>query len=177
MLSSLLAFVGLSRLLLGSVSTWVSTRCSGKTLLARFAVAWRHRGVEISEIIWCWFCVEMVASLRCWFYGVYTVFDSRVCYLSQPVLRRDSSGPSFRRWRASFESRKSYKRGSRERARTLARRFKLSVFGHRPQAAGPISVRMGWSPVCTATFSRHMISVIWYLIHSVKDIHRPLYLL
>ncbi len=29
-------------------------------------------------------------------------------------------------------------RDSRERARTLARRFKLSVFGHRPQAAGPI---------------------------------------
>ncbi len=50
-------------------------------------------------------------------YGVYTVFDSRGSYLSQQVLRRDSSGPSFRRWRA----RKSYKRGSRdsrERART-----------------------------------------------------------
>ncbi len=59
-------------------------------------------------------------------YGVYTVFDSRVRYLSQPVLRRESSGPSFRHWRASFESRKSYKRGSREGARTLARRFKQS---------------------------------------------------
>ncbi len=47
-------------------------------------------------------------------YGVYTVFDSRVRYMSQPVLRRESSGPSFRRWRASFERRKSYKRGSRE---------------------------------------------------------------
>ncbi len=46
------------------------------------------------------------------------VFDSHVCYLSQPVLRRDSSGPSFRRWRASFVNRKSYKRGSRESART-----------------------------------------------------------
>ncbi len=34
------------------------------------------------------------------------------------------------------------------RARTLARRFKLSVFGHRPQAAGPIraSVRGGAPP-------------------------------
>ncbi len=40
-------------------------------------------------------------------YSVYTVFDSRVRYLSQPVLRRESSGPSFRRWRASFERRKS----------------------------------------------------------------------
>ncbi len=42
-------------------------------------------------------------------YGVYTVFDSRVRYLSQPVSRREFSGPSgssFRCWRASFESRK-----------------------------------------------------------------------
>ncbi len=50
-------------------------------------------------------------------YGIYTVFDSHVRYLSQPVLRRESSGPSFRRWRASFETRKSYKRGSREKKR------------------------------------------------------------
>ncbi len=41
-----------------------------KTLLACFAVAWRHRGVEISDIVWCWFCVEMEASLRCWFCNV-----------------------------------------------------------------------------------------------------------
>ncbi len=39
-------------------------------------------------------------------------------------------------------------RDSRERARTLARHFKLSVFGHLPQAAGPIraSVRDGAPP-------------------------------
>ncbi len=37
----------------------------------------------------------------------------------------------------------------RERARALARRFKLSGFGHRPQAAGPIraSVRGGAPPM------------------------------
>ncbi len=40
-------------------------------------------------------------------YAIYTVFDSRVRYLSQPVLRRESIGPSFRRWRASLESKKS----------------------------------------------------------------------
>ncbi len=47
---------------------------------------------------------------------------------------------------ASRSSRES--RDSRERARTLARHFKLSGFGHRPQAAGPIraSVRGGAPP-------------------------------
>ncbi len=37
----------------------------------------------------------------------------------------------------------------RERARALARHFKLSEFGHRPQAAGPIraSVRGGAPPM------------------------------
>ncbi len=120
-----------------------------KTLLARFAVAWRHRGVEISEIVWCWFCVEMVASLRCWFCDITAFTQSliHVCYLSQPVLRWDSSGPSFRRWWASFELQARFKRVKRERAHT-ARCFKLSGFGHRPQAAGPIraSVRGGAPP-------------------------------
>ncbi len=40
-------------------------------------------------------------------------------------------------------------RESGERARALARRFKLSVFGHPPKAAGPIraSVRGGAPPM------------------------------
>ncbi len=58
-------------------------------------------------------------------YGVYTVFDSRMRYLSQPVLRRESSGPSFRRWRASFESRKSYRPQAADRIR-------VSVWGGAP---------------------------------------------
>ncbi len=85
-----------------------------KTLLARFAVAWRHRGVlgNLGDCLmlvlrWDGSIVTLLVRRR---YGVYTVFDTRGCYLSQPVLRRDSSGPSFRRWRA----RKSYKRGSRD---------------------------------------------------------------
>ncbi len=42
-----------------------------------------------------------------------------------------------------------FKPCSRARARALARRFKLSGFGHRPQAAGPIraSVRGGAPPM------------------------------
>ncbi len=59
------------------------------------------------------------------------------------------------RWRARLRKQESLvsrgsreSRDSRERARTLARRFKLSGFGHRPQAAGPIraSVRGGAPP-------------------------------
>ncbi len=70
------------------------------------------------------------------------------------------------RWRArlqkqeesvSREVRARFQRFKRESC-TQARCFKLSGFGHRPQAAGPISVRMGRSPACTATFARHMIT-------------------
>ncbi len=51
---------------------------------------------------------------------------------------------------------KRVKREERERARALARRFKLSAFGHRPQAAGPIraSVR-GGAPPAWLVFARH----------------------
>ncbi len=59
------------------------------------------------------------------------------------------------RWRAQLRKQEALvsrgsreSRDSRERARTLARHFKLSGFGHRPQAAGPIraSVRGGAPP-------------------------------
>ncbi len=59
------------------------------------------------------------------------------------------------RWRAQLRKQESLvsrgsreSRDSRERARTLARHFKLSGFGHRPQAAGSIraSVRGGAPP-------------------------------
>ncbi len=48
-----------------------------------------------------------------------------------------------------FRDSREFKPCSRERARALARRFKLSGFGHRPQAAGPIraSVRGGAPPM------------------------------
>ncbi len=56
---------------------------------------------------------------------------------------------------------------SRERARTLARRFKLSGFGHRPQAAGPIraSVRGGPRP-CPGFLGWNLRD---HSIHSVED--------
>ncbi len=49
----------------------------------------------------------------------------------------------------SYREFKRVKPCSRESACALARRFKLSEFGHRPQAAGPIraSVRGGAPPM------------------------------
>ncbi len=118
-------FCWLSRLV--SFRTWVSTCCSGKLCwlasLLRDVTGepcWNRGGYLMLVLRWDGSVVTLLVLLR---YGVYTVFDSRVGYLSQPVLRRESSGPSgssFRRWRASFESRK------RERERTLARCFKQS---------------------------------------------------
>ncbi len=108
-----------------SFRTWFSTSCSGKTLLRNVTgePCWNRGGYLMLVLRGDGSVVTLLVLRR---YGVYTVFDSRVRYLSQPVLRRESTGPSFRRWRASFESRKSYKRGSRERARTLAHRFNQS---------------------------------------------------
>ncbi len=56
-----------------------------------------------------------------------------------------------------------FKPCSRERARALARRFKLSEFGHRPQAAGPIraSVRGGAPPMSRLSF--------FYVIRHLRD--------
>ncbi len=53
-----------------------------------------------------------------------------------------------REFRDSSDVQAMFKREKRERARALARRFKLSKFGHRLQAAGPIraSVRGGAPP-------------------------------
>ncbi len=107
----------------------------GKTLLRDVTgePCWNLGGYLMLVLRWDESVVTLLVLRR---YGVYTVFDSRVRYLSQPVLRRESSGPSFRRWRASFERRKSYKRGSRESENADAPRL-LNC---------RISVRMGRSP-------------------------------
>ncbi len=126
-----------------------------KTLLACFAVAWRHRGVEISEIVWCWFCVEMVASLRCWFCDIMAFTQSLIHACVICLSRFWGEIPAGRpsgvgeRGRVTSELQEMFKPCSRERARALAHRFKLSGFGPRPQAAGPIraSVRGGAPPL------------------------------
>ncbi len=88
--------------------------------------------------------VEFVAPLRLW-HGL------RLLPMVGSEVSVQRTGA---RWRAQLRgvpesSRESSHVQERERARALARRFKLSVFGHRPQAAGPIraSVRGGAPPM------------------------------
>ncbi len=104
-----------------------------------------------------------------WWYGFGTVLDLIDGWFS----RRESSGPARVGGRSCESGKRSFEefprvqrfrrcsshvqesQESQERERALARRFKLSGFGHRPQAADPISVRMGRSPACTAALARH----------------------
>ncbi len=113
---------------------------------------WNH-GVDLMLVLhWDGSVVTLLVLRR---YGVYTVFDSRVRYLSQPVLRR---------WRASFESRKSYKRANC----TLARCFKQSDLALPTGGWSNQSVCMGRSPAHVQAFWGG-IHVIQYFIHSVED--------
>ncbi len=93
----ILAFCWLSRLLLCLVSHVGFHVLLWETLLARVAVAWRHRGAVLesqSYLMLVLRCDESVVTLLVLRrYGVYKVFDSSEG-LSQPVLRRESSGPS-----------------------------------------------------------------------------------
>ncbi len=76
---------------------------------------------------------------------------------------------SSREFRDSRDVQAMFKSFKRERERGRASSFKLSVFGHRPQAAGPIkaSVRGGAPPM--SKLSGVDVHVIQYFIHSVED--------
>ncbi len=105
-----------------------STRCSGKTLLVSH-VGFHALLCDVTALARSW------TSSDGWFRG------------ERPADRHALEGAVAKAGSvASRSSRES--RDSRERARTQARRFKLSGFGHRPQAAGPIraSVRGGAPP-------------------------------
>ncbi len=137
-----------------------------KTLLARFAVAWRHRGVEISEIVWCWFCVEMVASLRCWFCNV-TAFTQSLIHacvvcLSRswgeiPAGRPSGVGERGRVTSELQEIQEMFKPCSRERESAHTRASFLTVrFWTSPTGGwSNQSVGTGRSPACTAALARH----------------------
>ncbi len=102
-----------------------STRCSGKTLLLSH-VGFHALLCDVTALARSW------TSSDGWFRG------------ERPADRRALEGAVAKA--GSVASRSSIEsRDSREWARTQARRFKLSGFGHRPQAAGPIraSVRGG----------------------------------
>ncbi len=153
MLSLLLAFVGLSRMdVLASFSAWVqrvdsvlrfgyhvvSSGFFGRLSVGNTWYRWESSvssaGVEFVAP-WCYALARSWTSSDGWFQG------------KRPADRRALEGAVAKAGSvASRSSRES--RDSRERARTQARRFKLSGFGHRPQAAGPIraSVRGGAPP-------------------------------
>ncbi len=120
----------------------------------------------------------MVASLRCWFCNVAAFTQSLIhaCVIclswswgEVPAGRPSGVGERGRVTSELQEMFKQCSRESRERARALARRFKLSVFGHPPKAAGPIraSVRGGAPPM--SKLSGVDVHVIQYFIHSVED--------
>ncbi len=98
----------------------------------------------------------MEASLRCWFCNVaaftQSLIHACVICLSRSWARIQRAVlpalASEEELQEMFKPCSRESREPRERARALARRFKLSGFGPRPQAAGPIraSVRDGAPP-------------------------------
>ncbi len=92
---------------------------------------------------------EVVELVILWCYGFGTVLDFFGWFRCESPAGRLPGQPCAR-WSAQLrvQEHKRVARERRARARVLARRFKLSGFGPRPQAAGPIraSVRDGAPP-------------------------------
>ncbi len=120
----------------------VSTRCSGK-------LCWLTLRDVIGEAL---LSSEVVEFVILWCYGFGTVLDFFGWFRCESPADRLPGQPCAR-WSAQLRVQEHKRvtregRERRERARALARRFKLSGFGPRPQAAGPIraSVRDGARP-------------------------------
>ncbi len=100
---------------------------------------------------------EVIEFVILWCYGFGTVLDFFGWFRCESPADRLPGLPCAR-WSAQLrvQEHKRVARERRARARTLARRFKLSEFRHRPQAAGPIraSVR-GGAPPARLVFARH----------------------
>ncbi len=145
--------------------------CLGGHVISLETAAWRH-GESSSLIcgrrVLCW-DGPRVMLLVLWCYGVYKVFDSTS--LSQPVLRRESSGPSG----SSLRALESELREQEEREScTLARCFKQSDLATAHRRLVESECPYGAEPRPCPWFLIISACVIWYFIHSVKDIHRPL---
>ncbi len=126
--------------------TCSAPRIALETLLACFAVAWRHR--ESSPLLWsCWARYSVV--LRLW-HGLGLLWL---------VSLWESSGPARTLEGAASEmfkpcSRESERQKKREGA-SLARRFKQSVFLDIPKGGwSNQSVGTGRSPACPAGFCK-----------------------
>ncbi len=153
-----------------SFPAWVqraaSVLCLGGHVISLETAAWRH-GESSSLIcgrrVLCW-DGPRVMLLVLWCYGVYKVFDSPS--LSQPVLRRESSGPSGSSLRAlESELREQEERESADAAHLL----KLSDFGHRPQAAGRIRVSV-WGGALPMSMGHTLVH-----FHVTKNKLLPMY--
>ncbi len=149
MFSLLLAFVGLSRLLLGSVSTCALGRlcCVASLSRGRFGFL-RGKLCSSSHVGFHALLCDVTALARSW------ISPDGWLRGERPADRRALEGAvakagrvASRSSRESRVSRDVQEMFKRESAHT-ARCFKLSGFGHRPQAAGPIraSVRDGAPP-------------------------------
>ncbi len=98
---------------------------------------------------------EVVEFVILWCYGFGTVLDFFGWFRCESPAGRLPGQPCAR-WSAVTSSGAQESCEREESARTLARRFKLSEFSHRPQAAGPIraSVR-GGAPPARLVFAKH----------------------
>ncbi len=111
--------------------------------------------------VWCWFCVT-----------AFTKSLIRLDSLSQPMLRRGSSGPASGSSLRELES--DEKGEARESFCALAHCFKQSDLDPPTGSCSNQRVRVGRSPASHG-FRGHAY-VIWYLIHPMKDILTDLYI-
>ncbi len=131
--------------------TCSAPRIALETLLACFAVAWRHR--ESSPLLWsCWARYSVV--LRLW-HGLGLLWLVSLWESSGPASR--SALRALERAVTSSGAPESCKRRREERGgASLARRFKQSVFLDIPKGGwSNQSVGTGRSPACTAALARH----------------------
>ncbi len=127
-----------------------------------FSSLFRVSRGQLGALLWklCWLTLrdvigealpssEVVEFVILWCYGFGTVLDFFGWFRCESPAGRLPGQPCAR-WSVQLrvQEHKRVARERRESARALARRFKLSEFRHRPQAAGPIraSVRGGAPP-------------------------------
>ncbi len=113
------------------------------------------------------------ASLHCWFRDVTAFIKSwiRLDGLSQPMLRRESSGPASGSSLRELESDEGEKQ---ERMNTaLAPCFKQSDLDSPTGGCSNQSVRVGQSPACTASLAKYTSSDItsYMIINLLSHVH------
>ncbi len=134
--------------------------CVGFVFPREFSSLFRVSRGQLGALLWklCWLTLrdvigeallssEVVEFVILWCYGFGTVLDFFGWFRCESPAGRLPGQPCAR-WSAVTSSGAQESCEREESARTLARRFKLSEFSHRPHTAGPIraSVRGGAPP-------------------------------